>query len=89
MMVQVKLNAERYFKYAVSEFKEDPIGPAVAIRMRTVPSITGPSKPKLGSSEVDVIIWKDDYLPGIQDERENLGTDQPQNLQLGAWSVHP
>ena len=62
MAVRFKINVGRCSKYAGSEFKDDPAGAAAVIRTRTTPPNLEPTKPKKDVSEVDITIWKDDYI---------------------------
>ena len=61
MAVRFKIHVERCSEYAGSEFKDDPTGAAATIRNRSAPSNLEPKKPGKDATEVDVIIWKDDY----------------------------
>ena len=69
MTVQFKLNVEQYSEYFGSKFKDDPVEAVAAIRTKTGPMIVEPTKPTKGSDEVNVIIWKDDYLEFKRKER--------------------
>ena len=62
MAVCLKINVERCSEYAGSEFKDDPVGAASAIQTRVKPPNPEPTKSKKEASEVDIIIWKDDYV---------------------------
>ena len=59
--VRFKLNVECCSKYVGSESKDDPAGAAAAIRTRSVPENAEPKKPAKDTSEVNVIIWKEDF----------------------------
>ena len=67
--MRFKINVERCSEYAGSEFKDDPAGAAVAIRTRSTPPNLKPTKPEAGASEVNAIIWKDDYIEYKKKER--------------------
>ena len=69
MAVRFKINVERCSEYAGSEFKDDPAGAAAAIRNQSAPTNIEPKKPGEKATEVDVIIWKDDYTKYKKKER--------------------
>ena len=69
MAVRFKICTERCSEYAGSEFKDDPAGAAAAIRNRSAPTNIEPKKPTDKTSEINVIIWKDEYTKYKKKER--------------------
>ena len=69
MAVRFKICTERCAEYAGSEFKDDPAGAGAAIRNRSAPTNLNPKKPTDMKNEIDVIIWKDEYIKYKKKER--------------------
>ena len=69
MAVRFKICTERCAEYAGSEFKDDPAGAAAAIRNRSAPTNLVPKMPTDMENEIDVIIWKDEYIEYKKKER--------------------
>ena len=70
MTVQFKMNMDRCSEFAGSEFKDCPAGAAAAIRTSSAPSNAEPTTPIKGtSSNIDVVIWKEEYTEYKRKER--------------------
>ena len=69
MAVRFKICVERCSEYMGSKFKDDPVGAAAVIRNQSAPTNLEPKKPGDKATEVDVIIWKDEYTEYKRKER--------------------